>query len=82
MQSPFFDFMSTLDQTLTDPNHPISAFLTQNGLKLTKTNKSNAEIDFEPTVDVFDTEDSFIVHVSLPGAVKEDIGIHYDLVSR
>jgi HSP20 family protein len=73
--------MSTLNETLTDPSHPISTFLSQNGLKLTKANKSDNEVDFEPTVDVFDTENSFIVHVSLPGAVKEDVGLHYDAVS-
>ncbi|RPA76582.1 HSP20-like chaperone [Ascobolus immersus RN42] len=82
MQSPFFDFMSNLNETLADPSHPISAFLSQNGLKLTKTGKSDTEADFEPTVDVFDIESSFVVHVSLPGAVKEDIGLHFDATNQ
>lgn len=34
--------------------------------------------DFKPDVDVFDTETSFVVHVSLPGAKKEDIGVNWD----
>lgn len=34
--------------------------------------------DFEPAADVFDTEDAFIVHVSLPGAKKEDVGVNWD----
>lgn len=34
--------------------------------------------DFTPAVDVFDTEDAYHVHVSLPGAKKEDVGVNYD----
>lgn len=34
--------------------------------------------DFAPPVDVFDTEDTYIVHVSLPGAKKEDVGVNWD----
>ena len=34
--------------------------------------------DFTPPCDVFDTEDAFIVHVSLPGAKKEDVGINWN----
>lgn len=34
--------------------------------------------DFKPDVDVFDMEDRFIVHVSLPGAKKEDVGVNWD----
>jgi HSP20 family protein len=34
--------------------------------------------DFKPEVDVFDTPESFIVHVSLPGAKKEDVGVNWD----
>lgn len=34
--------------------------------------------DFKPDVDVFDTEDRFIIHVSLPGAKKEDVGVNWD----
>lgn len=34
--------------------------------------------DFSPPVDVFDTEDAYIVHVSLPGAKKEDVGVNWD----
>ncbi|CAL5866791.1 uncharacterized protein PFLUO_LOCUS1001 [Penicillium psychrofluorescens] len=35
-------------------------------------------VDFVPTVDVFDTATKYIVHVSLPGAKKEDLSIDYD----
>lgn len=34
--------------------------------------------DLEPAADVFDTEDAYIVHVSLPGAKKEDVGVNWD----
>lgn len=34
--------------------------------------------DFRPEADVFDTPDAFVVHVSLPGAKKEDVGVSWD----
>ena len=34
--------------------------------------------DFSPLADVFDTEDAYIVHVSLPGAKKEDVGVNWN----
>lgn len=34
--------------------------------------------DFKPEADVFDTPDSFVVHVALPGAKKEDVGVNWD----
>ena len=34
--------------------------------------------DFKPLVDVFDTETAFVVHISLPGAKKEDVGVNWD----
>ena len=34
--------------------------------------------DIQPPVDIFDTKDAFIVHVSLPGAKKEDVGVNWD----
>jgi len=34
--------------------------------------------DFRPDVDVFDTEQAFVIHVSLPGAKREDIGVNWD----
>ncbi|KAI8962703.1 HSP20-like chaperone [Daldinia sp. FL1419] len=33
---------------------------------------------FVPPVDVFDTEKAYVLHVSLPGALKEDIGVNWD----
>lgn len=34
--------------------------------------------DFAPEADIFDTEDAYVVHISLPGAKKEDIGVNWD----
>ncbi|RVD87439.1 uncharacterized protein DFL_001674 [Arthrobotrys flagrans] len=38
----------------------------------------NGSQEFTPAVDLFDTPDSFVIHVALTGAIKEDIGINYD----
>lgn len=44
------------------------------------TNKKDAAEpeDHIPEADIFDTETAFIVHVSLPGAKKEDVGVNWD----
>lgn len=34
--------------------------------------------DFKPEADVFDTDSSFVVHISLPGAKREDVGVNWD----
>ena len=34
--------------------------------------------DFTPEADVFDTPDSYVIHLSLPGAKKEDVGVNWD----
>ena len=34
--------------------------------------------DFTPACDVFDTEDAYIIHIPLPGAKKEDVGVNWD----
>ncbi|KAJ6191171.1 hypothetical protein N7519_001192 [Penicillium mononematosum] len=35
-------------------------------------------VDFTPSVDVFDCPDKYIVHISLPGAKKNDLSLDYD----
>jgi HSP20 family protein len=44
------------------------------------TNKATAtdNEDHTPDADVFDTETAFVVHISLPGAKKEDVGVNWD----
>ena len=34
--------------------------------------------DFSPDADIFDTPSGFVIHVSLPGAKKEDVGVNWD----
>ncbi|KAF2194607.1 hypothetical protein K469DRAFT_706078 [Zopfia rhizophila CBS 207.26] len=53
------------------PLNPFNFFDTNNA-------NVNEDKDFEPEADVFDTDSSFIIHVSLPGAKKEDVGVNWD----
>ena len=39
---------------------------------------ADAENTFIPPVDVFSTEKAFVLHVALPGAKKEDVGVNWD----
>ncbi|KAH6675435.1 HSP20-like chaperone [Halenospora varia] len=36
------------------------------------------ETSFVPPVDVFSTEKTFVLHIALPGARKEDVGVNWD----
>jgi len=47
----------------------------QDGESKAAANKSD---DFKPEADVFDTEDSYVIHINLPGAKKEDVGVNWD----
>jgi HSP20 family protein len=38
----------------------------------------STETDFEPRTDIFDTPDSYTIHLSLPGAKKSDVGVDWD----
>jgi HSP20 family protein len=44
----------------------------------TNTTKSSESEDHTPEADIFDTESAYVVHVSLPGAKKEDVGVNWD----
>merc|ERR1712137_1297705 len=44
----------------------------------TNTTKANESEDHIPDADIFDTESAYVVHVSLPGAKKEDVGVSWD----
>ncbi|KAJ4360335.1 uncharacterized protein N0V89_000897 [Didymosphaeria variabile] len=41
-------------------------------------NNKDENADFIPDADIFDTPNSFVVHISLPGAKKEDVGVNWD----
>lgn len=40
--------------------------------------RETGDENFKPEVDVFDTESSYVLHLSLPGAKKEDVGVSWD----
>ena len=39
---------------------------------------ADAENTFIPPVDIFSTSQAFVLHVALPGAKKEDVGVNWD----
>jgi HSP20 family protein len=39
---------------------------------------SREPTDFTPEADVFDMESAFVIHVAVPGAQKEDVGVNWD----
>lgn len=39
---------------------------------------ADKDVAFVPPVDVFDTETAYVLHVALPGAKKEHIGVNWD----
>jgi len=41
--------------------------------------ENDAENSFTPPIDVFSTPASYILHVALPGAKKEDVGVNWDV---
>ena len=53
-------------------------FAAQFGADGSNKKDGDASKSFTPPADVFDTEDAYIVHVSLPGAKKEDVGVNWD----
>ena len=44
----------------------------------TSKDANNSSKDFIPPADIFDTPDAYVVHISLPGAKKEDVGVNWD----
>ena len=44
----------------------------------TSKDANNSSKDFTPPADIFDTPDAYVVHISLPGAKKEDVGVNWD----
>ncbi|KAM0343887.1 hypothetical protein ACHAPU_008156 [Fusarium lateritium] len=43
-----------------------------------KNTTESSDSSFTPPIDVFNTEKSYVIHVALPGAKKEDIGVNWD----
>ncbi|EXJ87395.1 hypothetical protein A1O3_04355 [Capronia epimyces CBS 606.96] len=42
------------------------------------TSPRSHDSDFEPRTDIFDTASHYIIHLSLPGAKKSDVGVEWD----
>jgi len=77
---PAFDF-SGLVQSLSA--HPLAqAFrsFTEGAAQQSgeTTGENDTENTFTPPVDVFSTPSAYILHVALPGAKKEDVGVNWD----
>ncbi|KAL1587691.1 hypothetical protein WHR41_03525 [Cladosporium halotolerans] len=67
-------FMQDLAQMFSE-----SLFGGDNATTTNNNNDSAAKSeDFKPEADVFDTPSSYVIHVSLPGAKKEDVGVSWD----
>jgi len=45
---------------------------------VTTTGEKGADSTFRPPVDTFNTTTAFVLHVAIPGAKKEDIGVNWD----
>lgn len=59
-------------------NHPFFQNLRDQAQQRFQNPSSNDDDSFTPPVDVFSTERAYVLHVSLPGAKKEDIGVNWD----
>lgn len=58
-------------------SHPLFRHL-QDPSQAAKDDSNSDSNSFTPPVDVFNTEKSFVLHVALPGAKKEDVGVNWD----
>ncbi|KAH7170981.1 HSP20-like chaperone [Dactylonectria macrodidyma] len=62
-------------------NHPLFQNIRDHAQRFqeAQSGEGNDAIDsFAPPVDIFDTERAFVLHVALPGAKKEDVGVNWD----
>ncbi|PQE29155.1 Heat shock 16 protein [Rutstroemia sp. NJR-2017a BBW] len=72
---------------LVTHHHPLRLLEAQNGFGAPDAQRSgetlvpedaDMENSFVPPIDVFTTENAYVLHVALPGAKKEDVGVHWD----
>jgi len=64
----------------TGSHHPLAEFFEAIQKDVQDFHGLKGDDQFVPEVDIFDTPEAFILHVSLPGAVREDIGLEFDAV--
>ncbi|OAL18480.1 hypothetical protein AYO22_10676 [Fonsecaea multimorphosa] len=68
------------------PRHAAAAHSPRLGVDLTsaaeglglRSSPRSVETDFEPRTDIFDTAAAYVIHLSLPGAKKSDVGVDWD----
>ncbi|KAI9887484.1 MAG: hypothetical protein M1823_000663 [Watsoniomyces obsoletus] len=71
--NPFVEFLeSQLNGVLNNNNNNNNDTTTDKG------DDTSIPKDFQPPVDVFSTSSAYHIHVSLPGAKKEDVGLNYN----
>ncbi|KAH0595952.1 hypothetical protein MHUMG1_06502 [Metarhizium humberi] len=68
-----FDFPSMMRGFM---NHPFFQSV-RDQAERHRANDADADA-FQPPVDIFTTESSYVVHVALPGAKKDDIGVNWN----
>lgn len=54
-------------------------FVPQQETGETARGEEDEENNFVPPIDIFSTESNFVLHIALPGAKKEDVGINWDV---
>jgi len=64
-------------------SHPIAqalrTYAEQAGLGADReAGETDGENNFTPPIDVFSTPTAYVLHVALPGAKKEDVGVNWD----
>lgn len=81
---PYTDFTAPFDfgplmHTLA--HHPLfdqaSRDYTEQSARPNKERTEENKDKFMPPVDIYDTEKAYILHLALPGASREDIGVHW-----
>lgn len=85
--SPFggpFDFQSLLNMVSTHPlaqglrDYVEQARSAAQGAENTNEPHGTRDDNVLPPLDIFNTEKEYVLHLSLPGAMKEDVGVHWD----
>lgn len=60
-------------------NHPFFQSVRDQAERHRGGSANDADADaFQPPVDIFTAESSYVVHAALPGAKKDDIGVNWD----